>query len=238
MQIISNKKKYVNKVFDTVNNRYDIMNDLMSFGLHRVWKDLMVEWLNPKSGKNYIDVAGGTGDVAYRIYQKTKSMKNLMICDPNERMIKECFLKFNKKKIQNKDINYICADSDTLPFENNTFDGYTVAFGLRNFSDVGDSLKETFRILKPGGRFMCLEFFKTDTKKIDKLYKMYSNNINPQQGEVIVGDREPYEYLVKSIKNFSSQDEVLNIMEKIGFKFSKFRSLFMGVVSIHTGWKI
>ena len=102
MQIISNKKKYVNKVFNTVNNRYDIMNDLMSFGLHRVWKDLMVEWLNPKSGKNYIDVAGGTGDVAYRIYQKTKSMKNLMICDPNERMIKECFLKFNKKNTKQR----------------------------------------------------------------------------------------------------------------------------------------
>ena len=232
-QYLQNEKGLVQNVFDHVYDQYDLMNDLMSLGIHRLWKKNLLNMMNPSSNSKLVDVACGTGDIA-KLFLNNLSKKNSVTCvDPNKNMIKK-----GKRKLEKfKNIDWIIASAEKLPLKNNSYDIYTISFGLRNTKNLNKVLKEAYRVLKPGGRFFCLEFSKIQNQNLDFLYKKYSKFI-PSLGKIILGKKEPYEYLVKSIESFVNQDELINLMKKNGFKKSKFRNLSGGIVSIHSGWKI
>ena len=232
-QYLQNEKGLVQNVFDDVYDRYDLMNDLMSLGIHRLWKKNLLNMMNPTSNSKLVDVACGTGDIA-KLFLNNFSKENSVTCvDPNKNMIKK-----GKQKLKNfKNIDWIIASAEKLPLKNNSYDFYTISFGLRNTKNLTKALKEAYRILKPGGRFFCLEFSKIQNQNLDFLYKKYSKLI-PSLGKIILGKKEPYEYLIKSIESFVSQDELINLMIKNGFKKCEYRNLSGGIVSIHSGWKI
>ena len=232
-QYLQNEKGLVQNVFDDVYDRYDLMNDLMSLGIHRLWKKNLLNMMNPTSNSKLADVACGTGDIA-KLFLNNFSKENSVTCvDPNKNMIKK-----GKQKLKNfKNIDWIIASAEKLPLKNNSYDFYTISFGLRNTKNLTKALKEAYRILKPGGRFFCLEFSKIQNQNLDFLYKKYSKLI-PSLGKIILGKKEPYEYLIKSIESFVSQDELINLMIKNGFKKCEYRNLSGGIVSIHSGWKI
>ena len=221
------------EVFDKVANKYDIMNDIMSLGAHRYWKELLIDWLSPEKEMHIIDVAGGTGDVARRFLKRVKGKGKATVCDPNEFMVKE-----GKKNHTFKDkIEWIVASAEDLPFKENTFDAYLVSFGVRNFSNIEKSLGEAYRVLKPGGKFYCLEFSKAENETISSVYNFYSSII-PVMGKIIVGDEKPYEYLTKTISNFPSQENFKKIIEGTKFKDVNYRNIFNGIVAIHNATKI
>ena len=228
-----NKKKLVTKVFNDVFDKYDIMNDLMSLGIHRVWKKQFIYWLNPQKNTKLIDVASGTGDLA-KLYLDRINDRGLVFCvDENEEM-----LNLNKKKLKNNsNVKWFCYIAENLPFENNYFDYYTISFGIRNVNNVNKALQEAYRVLKPGGRFLCLEFSKVKNETLNKFYKVYSKSI-PKIGKFIVGKSEPYEYLINSIEKFYSQDEFFNQIQNQKFIKVSYRNLTGGVVAIHSAWKI
>ena len=229
----NNKEKVVSKVFEDVFEKYDIMNDLMSLGIHRLWKRTFIEWLNPSKNSKLIDVASGTGDVAKLFLDKLDYSGNVCCVDENEGM-----LNISKKKFgQINNIQWYEAKAEKLPFKNNEFDYYTISFGIRNVNKINLVLDEAFRVLKPGGKFMCLEFSKVKNEILDKLYQIYSQSI-PKIGKFVVGKTEPYEYLIKSIKEFYSQEELLELMEKSNFTNCSYKNLNGGIVAIHSGWKI
>ena len=232
-QYLQNEKGLVQNVFDDVYDRYDLMNDLMSFGIHRLWKKNLLNMMNPTSNSKLADVACGTGDIA-KLFLNNFSKENSVTCvDPNKNMIKK-----GKQKLKNfKNIDWIIASAEKLPLKNNSYDYYTISFGIRNTKNLTKALKEAYRVLKPGGRFFCLEFSKIQNQNLDFLYKKYSKLI-PSLGKIILGKKEPYEYLIKSIESFVSQDELINLMIKNGFKKCEYRNLSGGIVSIHSGWKI
>ena len=232
-QYLQNEKGLVQNVFDDVYDRYDLMNDLMSLGIHRLWKKNLLNMMNPTSNSKLVDVACGTGDIA-KLFLNNFSKENSVTCvDPNKNMIKK-----GKQKLKNfKNIDWIIASAEKLPLKNNSYDYYTISFGIRNTKNLTKALKEAYRILKPGGRFFCLEFSKIQNQNLDFLYKKYSKLI-PSLGKIILGKKEPYEYLIKSIESFVSQDELINLMIKNGFKKCEYRNLSGGIVSIHSGWKI
>ena len=221
------------EVFDKVASKYDIMNDIMSLGAHRYWKELLIDWLSPEKEMHIIDVAGGTGDVARRFLKRVKGRGKATVCDPNEFMIEE-----GKKKQTFKDkIEWIVASAEDLPFKENTFDAYLVSFGVRNFSNIEKSLGEAYRVLKPGGKFYCLEFSKAENETISNVYNFYSSII-PVMGKIIVGDEKPYEYLTETISNFPSQENFKKIIEGTKFKDVNYRNIFNGIVAIHNATKI
>ncbi len=221
------------EVFDKVASKYDVMNDIMSLGAHRYWKELLIDWLSPKKEMHIIDVAGGTGDVARRFLKRVKGKGKATVCDPNEFMVKE-----GKKNHTFKDkIEWIVASAEDLPFKENTFDAYLVSFGVRNFSNIEKSLGEAYRVLKPGGKFYCLEFSKAENETISSVYNFYSSII-PVMGKIIVGDEKPYEYLTKTISNFPSQENFKKIIEGTKFKDVNYRNIFNGIVAIHNATKI
>jgi len=221
------------EVFDKVANKYDIMNDIMSLGAHRYWKELLIDWLSPEKEMHIIDVAGGTGDVARRFLKRVKGKGKATVCDPNEFMVEE-----GKKNHTFKDkIEWIVASAEDLPFKENTFDAYLVSFGVRNFSNIEKSLGEAYRVLKPGGKFYCLEFSKAENETISSVYNFYSSII-PVMGKIIVGDEKPYEYLTKTISNFPSQENFKKIIESTKFKDVNYRNIFNGIVAIHNATKI
>ena len=221
------------EVFDRVASKYDIMNDIMSLGAHRYWKELLIDWLSPEKEMHIIDVAGGTGDVARRFLKRVKGKGKATVCDPNEFMVEE-----GKKNHTFKDkIEWIVASAEDLPFKENTFDAYLVSFGVRNFSDIEKSLGEAYRVLKPGGKFYCLEFSKAENETISSMYNFYSSII-PVMGKIIVGDEKPYEYLTKTISNFPSQENFKKIIEGTKFKDVNYRNIFNGIVAIHNATKI
>ena len=231
---LNNQKKnsIVNKVFDTVNEKYDLMNDLMSFGVHRQWKKNLIEWMGPSKNDKLIDVASGTGDVANLFSNKLNDQCSVECVEPNINM-----LKIGKKKLAyKKNINWHNNYAEKLPFKSNTFDYYSVSFGIRNTSNIRKSLEEAYRVLKPGGKFFCLEFSKVENEIINLLYKNYSKLI-PSLGKIVVGDDRPYRYLTESIRKFYSQDEFVEIMEKSGFHNVEYRNLNSGIAAIHRGWK-
>jgi len=207
-----NSERIVSKVFHDVFDKYDLMNDLMSFGVHRLWKKNFIHLLNPQKNTTLIDVASGTGDIA-KLYLKKVNYKGHVCCvDENKEM-----LDLNKKKFkENDNVKWYCNSAEKLPFENNYFDYYTISFGIRNIENINNALKEAHRVLKPGGRFLCLEFSKVKNEILNKFYKTYSKSI-PLIGKFIVGKSEPYEYLINSIENFYSQEEF----------FQKITSLFV-----------
>ncbi len=221
------------EVFDKVASKYDIMNDIMSLGAHRYWKELLIDWLSPEKEMHIIDVAGGTGDVARRFLKRVKGKGKATVCDSNEFMVEE-----GKKNHTFKDkIEWIVASAEDLPFEENTFDAYLVSFGVRNFSNIEKSLGEAYRVLKPGGKFYCLEFSKAENETISNVYNFYSSII-PIMGKIIVGDEKPYEYLTKTISNFPSQENFKKIIEGTKFKDVNYRNIFNGIVAIHNATKI
>lgn len=220
------------EVFNVVANKYDLMNDVMSVGTHRYWKECMIDWLAPFPGMKIIDVAGGTGDVSFRFLKRVNGQGEAVVCDPNNTMIE-----YGKRKNQfSENIEWITAPSEKLPFENESFDAYLVSFGVRNFDDIKKALDEAHRVLKIGGRFICLEFSKVQNQKLSKLYSVYSKMI-PIFGKIIVGDEKPYKYLTRTIENFPSQERFKRIIEESNFSNVEFRNLFNGVVAIHSGWK-
>ena len=228
-----NKDRFIIKIFQDVFDKYDLMNDLMSLGIHRLWKKNFMHWLNPQKNTTLIDVASGTGDIA-KLYLNKINYKGTVCCvDENKEM-----LNLNKKKIK-KDVNakWFCNSADKLPFKNNHFDYYTISFGIRNVSNLNNALKEAYRVLKPGGRFLCLEFSKVENEILNKFYKTYSKSI-PQIGKFIVGKSEPYEYLINSIEKFHSQEEFFEQIEKQNFVNVSYRNLSGGIVAIHSAWKV
>ena len=230
---ILDKSKLVNSVFSQVYKKYDLMNDIMSFGIHRLWKEKFIDWMNPYSGSKLIDVASGTGDIAKLFSKKNNHSSEIICVEPNIGMLEEG--KANLKKLKN--IKWIKASSEKLPFKNNIFDFYTISFGIRNVSDINKTLCEAYRVLKPGGRFMCLEFSKINNEVLNFFYKQYSKTI-PLIGKYIVGNSQPYEYLVSSIDQFYDQNQLLELMDKNGFSNSEYRNLSNGISAIHSGWKI
>tara|TARA_B100000945_G_scaffold111855_1_gene88611 strand:- start:1653 stop:2357 length:705 start_codon:yes stop_codon:yes gene_type:complete len=227
------KTQQVKRVFDHAFQGYDLMNDLMSLGIHRIWKRRLIDWMGPKEGDCLLDVASGTGDIA-KLFLKRIQFKGEVTCiEPNKKM-------FGLGKIKLKDykkVNWICSSAEDLPVKRESFDFYTVSFGIRNFSDIDRSLKEAKRVLKNGGRIMCLEFSKVENETLDKIYKFYSKSI-PILGKYITGKSEPYEYLIGSIERFHNQDELLQKFKENGFQNVEYRNLSGGIVSIHSGWKI
>ena len=228
-QYLQNKKGLVQSVFDQVYDQYDLMNDFMSLGVHRLWKKDLLNMMNPTSNQKLIDVACGTGDIA-KLFLNNVNKKSYVTCvDPNIGMIKKG--KEKLKKFNN--LNWVVASAEKLPMNINSFDFYIISFGLRNTNDLNKSLSEAYRVLKPGGRYLCLEFSKIENSGLDFIYKKYSKVI-PSIGKFIVGEKEPYEYLVKSIENFVNQDELIDLMKKNGFQNCTFRNLSGGIVSIHS----
>ena len=226
-------ERLVAKVFQDVFDKYDLMNDLMSLGIHRLWKMNLINWLNPQENTTLIDVASGTGDIA-KLYLNKINYKGSVYCvDENKEM-----LNLNKKKIKkNANVKWFCNSAEKLPFESNYFDYYTISFGIRNVSNINYTLKEAYRVLKPGGRFLCLEFSKVRNDILNGFYKTYSKTI-PQIGKFVVGKAEPYEYLINSIEKFDSQDEFFKKIKKQNLIGVSYRNLNGGIVAIHSGWKV
>ena len=228
-----NKDRFVTKVFQDVFDKYDLMNDLMSLGIHRLWKKNFIHWLNPQKNTTLIDVASGTGDIA-KLYLNKINYKGYVSCvDENKGM-----LDLNKRKFKESDnVKWFCNSAEKLPFKNNHFDYYTISFGIRNVSNLNTTLKESYRVLKPGGRFLCLEFSKVKNEILNKFYKTYSKSI-PQIGKFIVGKSEPYEYLINSIGEFHSQEEFFEQIKKQNFINVSYRNLSGGIVAIHSALKV
>ena len=232
-QNLQNKKGLVENVFNQVFNKYDLMNDFMSLGVHRYWKKSLINMMNPRDKRKLIDVACGTGDVGKLFLDSTNKEAEITCIDPNKGMIGQ-----GKQKLSNyKNIKWVISSAEKLPIADNTFDYYTISFGLRNTKNLNQALSEAYRVLKPGGRYLCLEFSKIQNANLDFIYKNYSKLI-PIIGQFVVGEKEPYEYLIKSIEQFINQDELIDLMEKNNFQKCSYRNLSGGIVSIHSGWKI
>ena len=230
---IQDKSKLVNSVFSEVYGKYDLMNDIMSLGIHRIWKTKFIDWMNPSINSTLIDVASGTGDIAKLFSLRNKNLSKITCVEPNEGMFKK-----GKSNLVNfKNIKWIKSTAEILPVEDNMYDFYSISYGIRNVSDINKTLKEAYRVLKPGGRFMCLEFSKIDNELMNFLYKNYSKAI-PALGKFIVGSSKPYEYLINSIDNFYNQEDLLELITKNGFTHVEYRNLSNGISAIHSGWKI
>ncbi len=230
---LENKSKLVNSVFNNVSDKYDLMNDIMSLGTHRIWKKKLISWMKPSQSHNIIDVASGTGDLAKLCSENTNHKCKITCVEPNKKM-----LTVGKDKLKNfKNVNWVLSAAESLPFEDNSFDLYVISFGIRNVTNINKSLKEAYRVLRSGGRFFCLEFSHVQNELFKKIYESYSKII-PAIGEYVVGDKMPYDYLIKSIKEFHNQDDLCGIISENGFKSIKYRNLNNGVAAIHTGWKL
>ena len=230
---IQEKSKLVNSVFSAVHEKYDLMNDIMSLGIHRIWKEKFIDWINPQPNSKIIDVASGTGDIAKLFINRLNEPYNLTCVEPNLEMIKQ-----GKKRLRKfNSITWINSHAEKIPVNDNTFEYYTISYGLRNVKNINTVLKEALRILKPGGRFMCLEFSKIDNEILNFFYRQYSKFI-PYIGKAIVGSAEPYEYLINSIRQFHNQEELVSMMKKNGFVNVDYRNVSNGISAIHSGWKI
>lgn len=228
------KAGLVKEIFSNVAKKYDLMNDLMSGGIHRIWKNKMIEEISGNPSR-IIDVAGGTGDIAFRIAQKFPQTK-IDVVDINQEMLdvgRERAVDLNLFS----NLTFTCCDGEKLCFEDQSFDFFTIAFGIRNFTNIDKALSEAYRTLKPGGKFICLEFSKVNDYFLQKIYDVYSFKLIPKIGEVVLNDRASYQYLVESIRNFPSQDEFKKMIEMAGFKNVSFQNLTFGAAAIHVGTK-
>ena len=231
-QNLQNKDGLVKNVFNKVYDKYDLMNDFMSLGIHRIWKKDLIQLMNPSKGKKLIDVACGTGDLGKLYLDSVGANQKILCVDPNKDMIRKGKSKLKKYK----NIKWIIASAENLPIQDNSCDYYTISFGLRNTKNLNKALSEAYRILKPGGRYLCLEFSKIENSNLNSFYKNYSKLI-PLIGKIVVGEKEPYEYLIKSIENFINQSQLINLMKKNKFQNCTYRNLSGGIVAIHSGWK-
>lgn len=230
------KAGMVHGVFSRVASKYDVMNDVMSAGIHRIWKDAMMDWLAPRPGQRLLDVAGGTGDVAFR-FLKRAAGATAVVCDMTEPMLVEGRKRAEAEKLA-EHLDWVVGDAMALPFADASFDAYTISFGIRNVTRIPDALAEAWRVLKPGGRLMVLEFSQIPNDLLQKLYDAYSFTLIPLMGQVITGDRASYQYLVESIRKFPDQESFAAMIRAAGFGQVKYRNLTMGVAALHSGWKL
>jgi len=234
---LEEKRHLVRRVFEAVAPRYDLMNDLMSGGVHRLWKAEMIRWLRPRPGQTLLDVAGGTGDVAERFLNAAGAGSMAVLCDINRAMV-EAGRDRAIDRGRVGDILWICGDAEALPVASASVDAVTIAFGLRNVTRIDAALAEMRRVLRPGGRFCCLEFSHVDQPMLARLYDLYSFNVLPRLGQVVAGDRDAYQYLVESIRRFPPQRELAERMATAGFEQVKFRNLSGGIAALHSGWRL
>jgi len=230
----------VNKVFATVAERYDLMNDLMSGGIHRLWKDDLVGWLNPpKNDRTFrlLDVAGGTGDVAIRYARACGPNATAVLCDISQEMLDVGRRKVHEAGLDQR-ITFTQGNAEALPFPDRSFDAYTIAFGIRNVTHIDRALGEAFRVLKAGGRFLCLEFSQVQVPILDRFYDFHSFEVIPRLGQLAAGDAEPYRYLVESIRKFPPQERFAAMIRDAGFARVNHRNLTGGIAAIHSGWRI
>ena len=241
------KQKLVGDLFERVATRYDLMNDAMSGGLHRLWKATMVDHLAPRPGLSLVDVAGGTGDIAFRVLDRLNARVSgaqpvakpsaITVCDVNPAMLvvgRDRAIDRNELST----IDWICADAQTLPLPDASMDAYTIAFGIRNVTHVDQALREARRVLKPGGRFLCLEFSALQWRALQPLYDAYSFKVVPWLGEKIADDREAYDYLVESIRKFPDQQTFSEMIEEAGLERVRCANLSGGVVALHSAWRL
>tara|TARA_B100001057_G_scaffold94168_1_gene90552 strand:- start:63523 stop:64284 length:762 start_codon:yes stop_codon:yes gene_type:complete len=235
------KVRLVNDVFDSVSKKYDLMNDILSFGTHRIWKDILINMIisMKSSNKNfsYLDLACGTGDIAYKLLKKNSKKIDVFMMDINEQMI----LQAKQRKEHKKYMGNLClavSDAENIPLVSKSMDCITIAFGIRNVASVDVALKEIYRVLKYGGKFLCLEFSQIELSGMDRFYEFYSKNIIPELGNIIADDRSSYKYLIESIKNFPKQDEFSDMINDAGFTNTKYKNLSGGIAAIHSAWKI
>ncbi|MFY9209847.1 MAG: bifunctional demethylmenaquinone methyltransferase/2-methoxy-6-polyprenyl-1,4-benzoquinol methylase UbiE [Aestuariivita sp.] len=226
----------VRGVFGSVASKYDVMNDVMSLGIHRIWKDAMMDWLAPRPGQRLLDVAGGTGDISFR-FLKRAGHGHATVLDLTEPMLIEGRKRAEAESMADS-LDWVVGDAMALPFEDNTFDVYTISFGIRNVTRPQEALAEAYRVLRPGGRLMVLEFSQLPNDGMQKLYDLYSFNVIPRMGQMIAGDRDSYQYLVESIRKFPDQETFLAMIRDAGFENAKYRNLSMGIAALHSGWKI
>ncbi|KMW59020.1 Ubiquinone/menaquinone biosynthesis methyltransferase UbiE [Candidatus Rhodobacter oscarellae] len=226
----------VHGVFSSVASKYDVMNDVMSGGIHRIWKDAMMDWLAPRAGQRLLDMAGGTGDIAFRFLRRAPGAE-VVVCDINEPMLIEGQQRAEAVQMADR-LDWVVGDAMALPFEDNSFDVYTISLGIRNVTRPAEALAEAYRVLRPGGRLMVLELSHIPQEGLQKLYDLYSFNVIPNMGKLIVGDSASYQYLVESIRRFPDQETFLGMIRDAGFGQAKYRNLSMGVAALHSGWKL
>jgi demethylmenaquinone methyltransferase/2-methoxy-6-polyprenyl-1,4-benzoquinol methylase len=236
---LGEKQALVDDVFHGVARRYDLMNDLMSFGLHRTWKNALVTALDPPKHAPFavLDVAGGTGDIAERFLRRAGAGARVVVCDISERMVR----RGRDRAIdvgRLAGIDWLSGNAERLPIKSASVDAYTIAFGLRNVTDISAALKEARRVLRPGGRFLCLEFSPVDTPFLRQAYDLYSFVVLPGLGQLVAGDRDAYRYLAESIRRFPRQDELARLMREAGFEQVRFRNLTGGIAALHAGWRL
>lgn len=233
------RQTLVNNVFARVADRYDLMNDLMSGGLHRLWKADMVAWLAPPKNRAFrlIDVAGGTGDIAQRFLKATGRKATAVVCDISAEMIEAGQKRFRGTPAERR-ISFVQGNAEALPFPDRCFDAYTVAFGIRNVTHRDRALREAYRVLRPGGRFLCLEFSQVQAPFLDSVYELYAFHVIPRLGQVVAGEREAYQYLVESIARFPDQDTFAEEVKGAGFSRVQYRNLTGGIAAIHSGWRV
>ncbi|GHC51928.1 bifunctional demethylmenaquinone methyltransferase/2-methoxy-6-polyprenyl-1,4-benzoquinol methylase UbiE [Neogemmobacter tilapiae] len=232
----ADKAGMVHGVFSRVANKYDVMNDAMSLGIHRIWKDAMMDWLAPRPGQRLLDVAGGTGDVAFRFLRRAPGA-NAVVVDMTEAMLVEGRKRAEADSLAER-LDWVVGDAMALPFPDNSFDTYTISFGIRNVTRISEALSEAYRVLRPGGRLMVLEFSQIPNALMQKAYDIYSFNAIPLMGQIIAGDRDSYQYLVESIRKFPEQETFATMIRQAGFGQVKYRNLTMGIAALHSGWKL
>ncbi|MEM9717321.1 MAG: bifunctional demethylmenaquinone methyltransferase/2-methoxy-6-polyprenyl-1,4-benzoquinol methylase UbiE [Pseudomonadota bacterium] len=230
------KAGLVHGVFSSVASRYDVMNDVMSVGIHRLWKNAMMDWLAPRNGQKLLDVAGGTGDISFRFLDRAP-LAEATVFDMTQSMLDEGMQRAEATSYADR-LSWVCGDAMALPFEDDTFDVYTISFGIRNVTRIQDALSEAFRVLKPGGRIVVLEFSQLPEPMLQQMYDLYSYNVIPTMGQIIANDRDSYQYLVESIRKFPDQDRFKSMIEEAGFENAKYRNLSMGIAALHSGWKL
>jgi demethylmenaquinone methyltransferase/2-methoxy-6-polyprenyl-1,4-benzoquinol methylase len=230
------KAGMVHEVFSSVASKYDLMNDLMSGGVHRLWKGAMMDWLAPRDGQRLLDVAGGTGDIAFRFLRRAPGA-SAIVCDMTEAMLIEGRKRAEAGQKADR-LGWVTGDAMALPFRSGTFDVYTISFGIRNVTRIADALVEAYRVLRPGGRLMVLEFSRIPNDLMQKAYDLYSFNVIPAMGKAVTGDRDSYQYLVESIRKFPDQESFAAMIRAAGFAQVSYRNLTMGVAALHSGWKI
>ncbi len=232
----SEKAGLVHGVFTNVASKYDVMNDVMSVGVHRLWKEAMMDWIAPRAGQRLLDVAGGTGDISFRFLKRAQGAEAVVL-DMTESMLVEGRKRAEAEALS-AHLNWVTGDAMALPFEDNSFDVYTISFGIRNVTRIPDALSEAYRVLRPGGRLMVLEFSQLPSDGMQKLYDLYSFNVIPRMGELIASDRDSYQYLVESIRNFPDQETFAEMIRTAGFEQVKYRNLSLGIAALHSGWKL
>ena len=232
----SEKVSKVQNVFTSVASKYDIMNDVMSMGVHRIWKEAMMDWLAPKPGQKLLDVAGGTGDISFKFIKRSGAAHSTVL-DITENMLLEGRKRAEANQLVDS-LSWIVGDAMSLPFADNSFDVYTISFGIRNVTQPQIALDEAFRVLRPGGRLMVLEFSQIPVPLAQKAYDLYSFNVIPVMGKLITNDRDSYQYLVESIRKFPDQETFLSMVQQSGFENASYRNLSFGIAVLHSGWKI